>query len=321
MISFSLDVSWQFLDWRYHIIGTAVTSPKTPFKISPLNSDFMHSVWIWTGGGWHFHHLSCWVMISSSVNYIWRRPDPFQNSEITQPHILSWFQTMSWCLPMRLTTRATTCPTKSLTPRGGKGLWPSSELTLCTFDWKASGMTSTWIWKPPASWWHLDFSSRLWESRARSQCRLSHPRISVFIKAPCDPTKIPQWLFQRAKDWWVQLMPLVMKWWGHGKGTSDNISLVLWVVLPLLQCRLLWFVKAGGKPAKWCSLKCAGCFLSLLGSSVKVLTSVVVIPQWVRQSTAAWKLYVRTYGQVWRLWLLQGYWSWLIGSLNMFVTS
>ena len=178
----------------------------------------MHSVWIWTGGGWHFHHLSCWVKISSSVNYIWRFLGPFQNSEITQPHILSWFQTMSWCLPTRLTTRATTCPMKSPTPRGGKGLWPSSELTLCTFGWKASGMTSTWIWKPPASWWHLDFSSRLWESRARSRCRLSYPRISVFIKAPCDPTKIPQWLFRPAKDWWVQLMPLIMKWWGHGKG-------------------------------------------------------------------------------------------------------
>lgn len=180
----------------------------------------MHSVWIWTGGGWHFHHLSCWVMISSSVNYIWRRPDPFQNSEITSlTHPLLDFRLWAG-VPHEVDHKGNYVSHEIAHPRGGK---------------VASGPARSWLSAPsarlkgfrhdfhldlesPASWWHLDFSSRLWESRARSQCAGFPTRGFLFYQGSLRSHKNSSWLFQRAKDWWVQLMPLVMKWWGHGKG-------------------------------------------------------------------------------------------------------
>lgn len=160
--------------------------------------------------------------------------------------LLFHFQNMTWCLPMRLTTVATTCPTKSHTLRGGKGHWPSLEWTLFTCGWKAPGTTSTWSWRRPAIWWLLDSLYRHWERAALSQCRLSHLRISVFIKAPYDPTKIPQWLFQPAKVWWVQLLLPTMRWRRQWCVKEERwpISLKIFELdLLLLQWRLLWSEK------------------------------------------------------------------------------
>lgn len=167
---------------------------------------------------------------------------------------------MTWCLPTRLTTTETTCPMKSCTPRGGKGRWPSSELTLCTFGWKASGTTSTWIWKLPASWWRLDFSYRLWGRGALSRCRLSHPRISVFIKARYDPTKVPQWLFRPAKVWWVLLLPPVVRPWGQG--CREGSKWQDWAPSPIIAVQISLLSQSRRKIAKQCFLRYAGRFLS-----------------------------------------------------------
>ena len=209
----------------------------------------------------------------------------------------------------------TTCPMKSRTPRGGKGRWPSSELTLCTFGWKASGTTSTWIWKLPASWWRLDFSYRLWERGALSRCRLSRLRISVFIKAPYDPTKIPQWLFRPAKVWWVQLLPHVVRPQGQGCGEGSK-----WQDL--------------GSFSHYCSTDSFD--LSKQEENCQAMLSKICwalpIPNLETEPRFRFLLSlvyndcgralqfencVRTYGQVWRLWLL---WGWFYSDLLVTLT-
>lgn len=131
---------------------------------------------------------------------------------------------MTWSLPTRLTTGAITCPTKSCTINGGEEQWPCQGLSLFTFDWKAPGMTSTWIWGLPAAWWLPALLCRRWERQALSLCRLYRQRTSVSIKALCDLTETPQWPFQPAKAWWVQRESQLGRrgwWWWKGECNQD----------------------------------------------------------------------------------------------------
>ena len=210
----------------------------------------MHSVLIWTGGGWHFHHLSCWVKISSSVNYIWRL-------------LLILFRTLQLL-----------SHTSSLDFRLWAGVslrgWPQGQLRV---PWnhappeeeKGSGPARRWLSAPSAERLQAWLPSGSENLQQAGGTWISHPD---FGKAGHEigagfPTwgllllsrllAIPQKFLSGSFDLQRIGEYSSCHWsWSHGdmeKGTSDKICLVLWVVLPPLQYRLLWFVKAGGKTA------------------------------------------------------------------------